>query len=214
MPIVKVQSTLEADSGLPEDVTVNSFYFETAALPEYENPVPIFAVEAFYTQIATFLSVWLSGHIVHKLYEMSDPEPRIPRVQTGQDIVPGSGALVNEVAVCLSFRGAYESGLPNARRRGRVYIGPLAEGAQGPSTPKRPSDNIRTALLAGAQALKGALDGTPWDWVVYSPTTAGISPGAAGAGFPVVQAWVDDAFDTQRRRGVAPTMRTTAVISQ
>jgi hypothetical protein len=43
--------------------------------------------------------------------------------------------------------------------------------------------------------------GTGYDWCVYSPTSNML--------FPISQIWVDDAWDTQRRRGVKATTRTT-----
>lgn len=215
MPIIRVQTTLHADTGLPEDVAVNNWYFETAALPEYTDDIPpLMAVRDFYDSMSNHLSPFLSGTATHKVYELNDPTPRVPRRTIDDNITVGSSGLPNEVAVCLSYRGTYESGEINARRRGRVFIGPLATTASDGGNAPRPSSAIRTALLNGCLAIQAALASTPWDWVVYSPTLAGVSPGAASAGTPVVQAWVDDAFDTQRRRGLAPTTRQTATITQ
>lgn len=214
MPIVRVQSTLHNDSNLPKDQVVNNWYFKTGALPEYFESDPYFAVRQFYEAVQSFLSPVLNGTITHRLYEMSDPKPRVPRFSGEQTIVPGSGALPDEVACCLSFRAAYASGTPNARKRGRTYIGPLAEGAASPSWPKRPKPELRAALLAGAAAIATRLDGGAWDWVVYSGRTAGVNEGAAEAGFKVVEAWVDDAFDTVRSRGPAATLKQTAAITQ
>jgi len=50
------------------------------------------------------------------------------------------------------------------------------------------------SLLAPTETAGG------WDWVVYSPTN--------GNTVNVDNGWVDNAFDTQRRRGLAVTART------
>jgi hypothetical protein len=46
-----------------------------------------------------------------------------------------------------------------------------------------------------------AIASASWDWVVYSPTD--------DAYHEVANGWVDNAWDTQRRRGYKPTSRTT-----
>jgi len=57
-----------------------------------------------------------------------------------------------------------------------------------------------------------AADPLAWTWVVRS----GGGPEVGGGWFPFVtpitDVWVDDAWDTQRRRGSNPTTRTTLTI--
>jgi len=57
-------------------------------------------------------------------------------------------------------------------------------------------------LRGAATYLKGASDAAAdWTWVVYSTVD--------NAMYPVDNGWVDNSWDTQRRRGVKPTARYT-----
>lgn len=109
-----------------------------------------------------------------------------------------------EVAVCVSFTGETSSqpGVPVASRRGRVYIGPLQSNAIDTSVDgfPNPSSGIMTAL-AGAASRLAALGG-PGDgwWSVFSRTR--------WAWTPVESGWIDNEFDTQRRRDLDATTRT------
>ena len=49
---------------------------------------------------------------------------------------------------------------------------------------------------------------TQIQWVVYSPTQRAQGAPQSGYALPVVRVSVDDAYDTQRRRGRAATTRT------
>ncbi len=75
-----------------------------------------------------------------------------------------------------------------------MYMGPFfAGGMLG-----RPSATQQTALLDLASDL-AALGGADVAWVIYSPTDNQYRG--------VTNAWVDNAWDTQRSRGLAPTSR-------
>lgn len=66
----------------------------------------------------------------------------------------------------------------------------------------RPSSGLITNLVANGQELLNESDAAAgWTWMVHSSVT--------GDNFAVVDGWVDDEFDTQRRRGRLPTLRTT-----
>jgi len=134
--------------------------------------------------------------------------------------------MPSEVAVCLSLEGLVfgvpeESGSirPAARRRGRLYLGPLFGGAtvavpESVTNRPRVSDVFQDAILDAYEVLCAYINSTTGPQgnvdslrsVVYSPTTA--------QAWPVYNAWVDDAFDTIRSRGEKSVLRTTRVISQ
>jgi hypothetical protein len=100
----------------------------------------------------------------------------------------------------LSFQGTPLSGTPQSRRRGRIYFGPFR--TSGLNTQGRPAAGLITSLVNAGDALLAASDAAAnWQWVIWSPTT-GLEVGVANG-------WVDDEFDTQRRRGRVPTARTT-----
>lgn len=87
------------------------------------------------------------------------------------------------------------------RGRGRVYLGPFGTLANDSSS-GRPSSTMRTAIRNAAQVLLDASSTSPGiDWVVM---TQAAGPATST---PVHDGWIDDAWDTQRRRGIAPSLR-------
>jgi hypothetical protein len=112
--------------------------------------------------------------------------------------------LPGEVAVVLSFHSLLtdvpeEVGAtrPGARHRGRIYFGPLNTASLDASTATvEPATN---AALRGAALSFMALTTAPWSqWSRADAVMRTITGG-----------YVDNAFDTQRRRGIAATARTT-----
>jgi len=71
----------------------------------------------------------------------------------------------------------------------------------------------QAAIATAAGNLSGGDPTTEAVWVVFSPTTAGPEPWSEGvltsASPQVVGGYVDNAFDTQRRRGTDATVRVT-----
>jgi len=137
----------------------------------------------------------------------------------------GSGALPSEVAVVMSFHGdfgvlpevgavdaaipteeeAIDAGAPavhtgrdkpRARKRGRVYVGPLTLNATNLANDPIPSNNLIARLQAGGASFL-ALATAPWQ--VWSRRDAQMVTVTGG--------FIDNALDTQRRRGNSPTNR-------
>ena len=146
-----------------------------------------------------------------KIYNMGDliPRPVIheqPFVLSGTPI--GTKQLPNEVAVCLTFKAAQLPGVRAQSTRGRIYVGPLMEGAL--SAPvedahSRPTGALVDAMLQGGIALKAGLASAGATWVIASRTL--------GRYFEVANVSVDNAWDTQRRRGIAPSLRLAAPVT-
>lgn len=137
--------------------------------------------------------------------------------------------MPSEVSCCLSFRnnsgsvpGGGNFGSPLAQRRGRIYFGPCSVDMSQPdgSIVPRPHATLIDRLNAAAF---GMIDPTPDDneWVIYSRPFAGrpfterpnkkplpALPARQGQAYFVEQSWVDNAWDTQRRRGEKATART------
>jgi len=139
----------------------------------------------------------------------------------------GTGAgqpLPQEVALCMSFKSADEDG-PLRRRRGRIYIGPLGEAhnAEAVDGAGRPTEVLINAINFAASRLQDQASdiatepvGSSTPWVVYSrPTTDAWNathPGderLSGSFHRVTDGWVDNEWDTQRRRGLKATTRST-----
>lgn len=128
--------------------------------------------------------------------------------------------LPQEVALCVSYQGTPGPGVVQRRRRGRIYIGPLNASAVATSGIARPALGIRNVLSEAFVKLAQDVDNSA-ELVVYSRPYPGRGvierPGRAplpaiaarpAATVNVDQVWVDDEFDTQRRRGLERTGRT------
>lgn len=207
MAIFLFTATLGSNTNLPEDAMVNTFHFEGSG-SDPENVVDM--IQDFYivvpsgqsTSIATFMtSAALNGDLTVRGYDLSDTPPRAPVIEQERDLTGlGSGdALPTEVALVMSYHAQYASGVQPARRRGRIYLGGFAASInQG----GRPGGGLRQAVQrAGRDLIQASNASVSWDWVQYSPTN--------GTANLVVGGWIDNAWDTQRRRGIAPTSRDT-----
>ena len=200
MAIYLVQARLGHDSGLPEDVTVNTWSCVTSSVDPLEGLADfIDEVKGFYLSIDEHLSSKLSGSLEFRAYDRNDPEPRTPVLIVPETITPGTTAMPGQVAIVASFEAAPTSGSPQARRRGRVYIGPLSAATLNTSTGGPTTavvGAVSDAALALATAGKAAAG---WSWTVWSQVDE--------AGRQVDRGWVDDGWDTQRRRKIAATAR-------
>jgi len=129
--------------------------------------------------------------------------------------------LPSEVAVCVTLLGtgyysvpefdyvnlspAGNPTRPRSRRRGRIYLGPLNNNAI-PGDPAAFSTDV-PRVKSGLQAdigiathrLAVAMDDGDWHLCLYSKVD--------DTRYDFDTGWVDDAFDTQRRRGEAKSGR-------
>ena len=206
-------AVFQGGSLLPEDRFINTFHFNDIGAAVYED----FKVEActrvraFYQGAGTegALGPYLSQYIQRiwniQAYDMTlPPGEREPYIETGNLTTVSTGGLPEEVAICLTLHG--ESPI-TPRRRGRLYIGPLANQSNvlqqaTSSLPARPEDstasNIVDVLLEKATVLADVV--SPLKWCIRSVTPSENYVAVTGG-------WVDNAFDTQRRRGPDPTAR-------
>lgn len=203
---IRTQVRLQGFTQLPEDIYTNTLYFR---IPEVDVPLELTTIESR-LQAAYGTPGWGGRYstvvrtpVEWRMYDMADVEPRVP-VREGTFDLPShdNSGLVEEVAVCLSYRAENESGQPAGRRRGRIYIGPLGTTNISNGTSSSYSSiatACTTAVINGAEELH-ALDQNGVQWVVHSPTD--------GASRLIVEAWVDNAPDIQRRRGRQPSART------
>lgn len=201
MPVVSCVTTLRMDSGILNDFPTNTWWFDDddgTTLPAIES-----ALTTFYNAVRPYYPTTMeqNGH-TFTWYRQSDPQPRAPIRETTWNLssAPNGASLPAEVAMCLSFQAPKLSGVPQARRRGRIYIGPLGgsiiDGAGRPTTGL--VDGIRNA---GATLAAASIASTTWKWAVFSRVN--------GTAAEVTSGWVDNAFDTQRRRGIAASSRNT-----
>lgn len=222
----RVQWIFPMDSGLPEDEVVNTWSFKHLSTADHaaDATAMVSRLTAFYTDILAHYSSRVNVDACrYRIFDLAESQPRIPFAEDQVDLGASTSSNVDlppEVAICLSFKAASASGANARRRRGRVYIGPL----QTTSTADY-HEVLSTTVTAIGNAADVYIAGENDDlvWCVYSPYTHhGVPvgeklseaypevPGNLLNAFPAVQTiWVDNAYDTQRRRGVKATSRTT-----
>lgn len=218
------QVTMPLYTGIPEDSIVNTFHFNWAGGGDPDSLDWVFLknkIRDFYTAVFTNSGTAGMAPYVNqtavgfKAWDLTDPVPRAPvfsETYSGAAVQSGSSYLPSEVAICLSYHGAPVSGLDQRNRRGRIYLGGLgscgtAATSGTPTVMPRPTSTIMNNMSTAAHDLLTIVaPGGAFVWVVYSPTLAAIV-GPPGDATPVVGGWVDDAFDTQRRRGQAASLR-------
>jgi len=219
-------------NGLLEDRIVNDFVFicPIGASSESENLQMEFRIKEFYNTLppsGAAVNTWLSGAIDRnpsraeiRFYDITahlNGSRHGSPYRTHNWTLGGSPtgvSLPSEMASVLSFRADYgnqpEFGpnlgpgggkeRPRARRRGRLYIGPLDDQAITYDTTTFRT-YVQPALRTSATgAAKRLMDYTDIKWGVWSRVD--------GNALPVVSAWMDDAFDVQRRRGEDALART------
>jgi len=203
MSDVRVQVILHTADAVPENYVSNSWCLSDVT-PGADDAAIVTLMKDFYDDItASFIStaITTNGHEV-KLSLLPGTPPNYPYFEGTFNLAsaPSGTPLPSELAVCLSFQGARSAGLPQARRRGRVYIGPLGTNA---NSSGRPNPTLMTAIAnaavtfkASAAAISGAGGWAVWSTVDQAPVL-------------VDDGWVDNAFDVQRRRGLLYTSRTT-----
>lgn len=217
----RAQVSIPNDSGLAEDAIVNTFYFDDdddGLQSEADTRDDIVALlTAFYNgfDVELLAGTFDVGTTI-RMYDMRDPEPRVPLFT--EELVNFAGATAafpQEVALCCSFSADVASGQLPARRRGRVYLGPVNSGAgEVVAGHNRPTAAVRTAVANAAAIMAAgrqhASSSSRCRWAIFSPTTLATVPGATidDAFHDVTHGWVDNAWDIQRRRGNAPSART------
>lgn len=210
--IARCQVVMQRSTGMPEDVVVNNLYFEPEFANTVDSVIPDMTrmLDAFYGTAhggaTRSISEFISGDITavqYKFYDLAGDPPRYPVAEVAASWVGGGGGanLPGEVATVLSFWSSDpgENTPRGPRSRGRIYVGPLTTIASDDvSGGARPTQELQTTLVNAAENM--ILSTEDADWIQVSPTA--VSWGN------VVGCFVDNAFDTQRSRGLGPTART------
>lgn len=200
---IRYLHTWNANNNKIEDAFVNVWHFSVTSDPPASADLLSIntAMSAFYTAIAGRTSSHtLATTAVAKFYNLADPKPRFPIVQynnvyTGPSDVT---ALPPEISTCISFAASPVSGVPMARRRGRVFLPPF-------KYTDYDTDGYITsaAVIATKAAITGLLTASTaaanWEWCIYSTVNDTLAP--------VIGGWIDNAPDIQRRRGRTSTLR-------
>lgn len=141
----------------------------------------------------------------HTLFEVFEATggPAVAVAKVEPNFAMGSGATwgPEEVAVCVSH---HVDTVRGHAPRGATYFGPFADGI---ISGRRPPAALSDELVAFSIAWHGKLELAGFDPVVISKWANTVER-LAPIGWPVIGYSTDDAWDTQRRRGVDPTTRT------
>jgi hypothetical protein len=202
MPFYNSQAIIKTADNVAANYATNTWHFEADDVTALGSAHA--ALVTFYQAVDTYFSNLVNvgaGGLEIVGYAFADAPPRAPVLRTLATLTVGSvNPLPTEVSLCMSFQGTRQSGTPQARRRGRVYLPFMAEDNN--ATDARPSTTIINGVVAAGAALLAASDSAgTWSWLTYS----GVAPGWS----TVVDGWVDNEWDTQRRRGRRSTSRTT-----
>jgi hypothetical protein len=222
MAVARVQVTIPRVNDIPADAVVNTLHYQLQDAGG--APLGDFILEADAVLLADSVadafagssSLWsnlVKNELTVEVYDMAAPEPRVPLAvdtRTGFG-ARASSAYPGEIAVCLSHRAEATSGAIAARRRGRIYLGPIpsSAGAVAANGEVRVSTTYRNNVLTFAASLEEGAATLPdvFRLGVFSRTSL-VNPNDPDAAFSRSTEWfIDDAFDIQRRRGAAPTVR-------
>lgn len=235
MTIIRATARLSPVSGLDEDAAINVWHFaDSTGTLTLDTATGIALFVATFYQNATLAALWSPAvmrgvGLVHRVDVASvstlsagpDDDVVSKVVHSGSFAIstePTSPvALPSEVAVAMSFAGdlegfAEETGVtrPRSRRRGRLFLGPWCSSASATATGNRASVSAacRDAILDAYALTITSINSiaTNPKHVVYSVTN--------GNTVQIETVSVDDAFDTVRSRGQAPTVRETRAVVQ
>lgn len=217
MPTIRVMFVMQGASLLPEDRFVNVFHFHdpvvgdsTAAIQLCMNELEDALTGSISggNTLSQFISPYVSRAAKLVAYDMLTGEPRVPITRNITLSSTSAGGYAEEAAIVLSTHGSPPI---TPRRRGRMYFGPLVDSATcvaagTTSSPARPSSASAAHVVQALVAFGGKLmsdstaAGLPWSIRSTVPDVNYV---------PIVGGYVDNALDTQRRRGPSPTGRLT-----
>jgi hypothetical protein len=204
---------LQNANGLPTDRYVNSLHIDISGGTPATTAAAVATIlgDAFNVAhggqpiLATFIGPQASRSAqASKIiwYDMAEAEPRTPHPVTWtlgpSATAPDNVPLPAEVACVLSLQA---TGLNGPSYRGRVYIGPLNVGAAGAteSGDSRPNTFFQYSLRNAAQYIADQSQTNGAVWSIFSRKLGILTPTTHG--------YIDNAWDTQRRRGLAPSTR-------
>lgn len=196
---------LASATGETADTTQNTWAMDTGVDDNWDDPQFAAwgtALIAFYEELkngGVLCGTARIGHLI-KFYRATTALGNFPRYEAPFSFAtpPAAVDLPREVALCISFRNSQIRNVARGRLRGRLFIMGFGETQ---NTGGRPTTGVIGTLSAA--------------YFNYYSRIAGIQPGGAPAVFsrtdetcyPIDEAWVDNEWDTQRRRGTKPTER-------
>lgn len=200
MTLHRFDVIFQSETLLPKDHVVNTWHFDEVGGPpeNFDNVRDMLA--DFYGELESFFAGQLyQPNVLVRAYDMTDTQPRAPVYESlfTLNAMSSSDPLPPEVSLCFSFQATKVSGLPQARRRNRKYLPTFIQSVNSGGRPN--SGTVTAVAIAGSELLQAANAAVSWHWVINSPTSD-ENP-------RVDNGWVDNSWDTQRRRGLDPSNR-------
>lgn len=217
MPNALVTVTLPYKTGIPRDVAVTTWAFQHDGFPGRLFDIANAVIEWWNTpvspsteKVASYISPAVDRpNCVLEIYDITSL-PSGPPVWRETfalaSAATSAGPLPLEVALVNTVVGDGPVSVPIRRRRGRQYIGPFsadAIGAKDDNDLPRPASGLVNTMVAASFRLSAYGDGStpPFRWCVWSRKSDTLTEVKSG--------WVNNEWDTQRRRGADETARTT-----
>lgn len=213
MPMYQTQVIFPFFTNLPRDVAVNTFHFFSGDedLDSVADPIAT-ALTAFYAGVYTTGAAARVNYIdwtriQYKTFNLEDPPPRVPVIRTPTwTAATGASTIPTEVACVLSFHAAPESGVRFQRLYNRIYlpgIMPTHLSSSAVDEFPRFASTFISQITTAADGLAVPFGTPSVAWTQVSRATGAI------VGRPITGGWVDNSPDTQRRRSVGASSRTT-----
>lgn len=184
------QVRLQGQSDLPEDVYENVLFYNTNGINDTAQST-CEALRDLYVNLP-FLGGVKSVEV--RAYPINGGQPVASAGPTARPVI--AVQTPHETAICLSYSAEDDPDKAGRRRRGRIFLGPLGGGLVGG---ERPGPSLRDAVLDFGESLASVGFADSTTWLLFSRLD--------NSGFKIESIWVDDAWDTQRRRGLKPTLR-------
>jgi hypothetical protein len=193
------QVSMPVNDTLPRNRVVNSFHLDHVA--GIVQPTDLEAICADLVELWQTKYANTGSEVLCKAYD-TDAVPNYPRasviVNTG---VPFTTDSPREIALCLSYAGDYKG---NRSERGRMYLMPQLNSAYTINS-LRPSSGLLDWALGWYTTSNASLPdigGIDWKFGVWSTKNKAFTQ--------TTQAWVNDDWDVQRRRGLRESTRVQA----
>lgn len=204
----QVRITMPYITGLPRDCAINTF-----SVISVDDPPVLTPFSRFYTVPDVGGGATLGSMMSNQIsrtpnactveayaidlatgatgFPVSSVNFSMPAASSGDD-------LPLEQSICTSIAAAAPSGVNPARRRGRVFVGPF-------------NINIGNGLRVqpGTRTQFATITKRLLDEVLANGDALSIWSRADHALYPVIRGWVDNDWDTQRRRQEDASARTT-----
>lgn len=193
------QISMPVDTNLPRDRIVNMVHLEHVTGGIFDTDLE--AICADIAEMYQFHYLDSTKEVLVKAYD-TDAKPNYPRASVVVNPgVPWGCSSPREIALCMSFAANHRG---NKSERGRIYLMPSLVAGQNLLGQRPSAGQLTWALNFYTSPNQSFPDigGVDWKFGVWSPTYKKFTQSQ--------QAWVNDDWDVQRRRGLRESTRQTA----